>query len=83
MFTECPLYSGGGIVPGSSVDTKLQESSSPLSFELLSCVQRFVTPRTAACQVSLSITNPRSLLKFMSVKSMIQVPYRKCHSICI
>ena len=85
MFRECPLYSGGGVgmVPGSSVDTKLQESSSPLSSQLLSCVQLFATPWTAACQVSLSITNSRRLLKLMSVKSMIQVLYRKCHSICI
>ena len=83
MFTECPLYSGGGMVAGSSVDTKLQESSSPLSFQLLSCVRLFATPWTAACQVFLSITGSRSSLKLMSVKSMIQVPYRKCHSICI
>ena len=32
---------------------------------------RLVTPWTAACQVSLSITNSRSLLKLMSVESMM------------
>ena len=37
----------------------------------LSCVQLFVTPRTAARQASLSITNSRSLLKLMSIKSVM------------
>ena len=32
------------------------------SVQLLSCVQLFATPWIAACQASLSITNPRSLL---------------------
>ena len=36
--------------------------------QLLSHVQFFVTPWTTACQASLSITNSRSLLKFMSIK---------------
>ena len=36
------------------------------SFRLLSHVQLFVTPWTAVCQTSLSITNSRSLLKLMS-----------------
>ena len=34
----------------------------------LSHVQLFVTPWTAACQASLSITNSRSLLKLMSIE---------------
>ena len=34
-------------------------------------VRFFVTPRTAAHQASLSITNSRSLLKLMSVESMM------------
>ena len=34
----------------------------------LSHIQHFVTPWTAACQVSLSITNPQSLLKLMSIR---------------
>ena len=40
------------------------------SVELLSCVQLFSTPWTAARQVSLSITNSRSLLKLMSESVM-------------
>ena len=39
--------------------------------QLLSPVQLFVTPWTAACQASLSITNSRSLLKLMSIKSVM------------
>ena len=38
---------------------------------LLSCVQLFVTPWTATQQVSLSFCVSRSLLKFMSVKSVM------------
>ena len=34
---------------------------------LLSCVQLFATPWTAACQASLSFTISQSLLKFMSI----------------
>ena len=41
------------------------------SVQLLSCVQLFATPWTAACQASLSITNTCSLLKFMSTKSVM------------
>ena len=39
------------------------------SVQSLSRVWFFVTPWTAACQASLSITNSRSLLKLMSIKS--------------
>ena len=38
------------------------------SVQLLSCVQLFVTPWTAARQASLSITNSQSLLKLMSLE---------------
>ena len=41
------------------------------SVHLLSCVQLFVTPWTAACQAFLSITNTQSLLKLMSIKSVM------------
>ena len=36
--------------------------------QLLSCVQLFVTPWTAACQASLSIINFQSLLKLTSIE---------------
>ena len=41
------------------------------SVQLLSHVRLFVTPWTAARQASLSITNSRSLLKLMSIKSVM------------
>ena len=41
------------------------------SSQLLPCVRLFVTPWTAACQASLSITNSQSLLKLMSIKSVM------------
>ena len=40
------------------------------SVQLLSHVQLLVTPWTAACQASLSITNSQSLLKLMSIESV-------------
>ena len=39
------------------------------SIQFLSHVQLFVTPWTAACQASLSITNSWSLFKLMSIES--------------
>ena len=41
------------------------------SIQSFSCVQLFATPWTAACQVSLSVTNSWSLLKLMSIKSVM------------
>ena len=41
------------------------------SVQLLSHVRLFVTPWTAACQTSLSITNSWSLLKLMSIESVM------------
>ena len=41
------------------------------SVQSLSRVRLFATPWTAACQASLSITNSRSLLKLMSIESVM------------
>ena len=41
------------------------------SVQSLSCVRLFVTPWTSAHQASLSVTNSRSLLKFMSIASVV------------
>ena len=41
------------------------------SVQMLSHVQLFATPWTAVCQASLSITNSLSLLRFMSVESVM------------
>ena len=51
-------FSGGSVV-------KIQ------SVQFLNRVQLFVTPWTAACQASLSITNFRSLLRLMSIGSLM------------
>ena len=45
------------------------------SVQLLSHVQLFVTPWTAARQASLSITNSQSLLKLMSIELMMPSNY--------
>ena len=42
-----------------------------ISVQLLSCVRLFETSWTAAGQASLSITNSRSLLKLMSIESVM------------
>ena len=39
--------------------------------QVLSHFRLFATPQTAACQASLSITNSQSLLKLMSIESMM------------
>ena len=44
----------------------------PLLLLLLSHVQFFVTPQNEVIQASLSITNSQSLLKLMSIKSVMQ-----------
>ena len=41
------------------------------SVQSLSCIRRFVTQWTAARQASLSITNSQSLLKLMSIESVM------------
>ena len=41
------------------------------SVQSLSCAQFFATPWTAACQTSLSVTNSWSLLKLMSIESVV------------
>ena len=42
-----------------------------VSVQSLSCAQLLVTPWTAACQASLFITNSQSLLKLMSIESVM------------
>ena len=52
------------------------------SVQSLSRVRLFATPLTAASQASLSITNSQSLLKLMSIQSMMPsnnlVPFSSC-----
>ena len=49
----------------------LSAGSELSSVQVLSHVWLFVTPCTVACQASLSITNSQSLLKFMSIESVM------------
>ena len=54
------------------------------SVQLLSRVQLFATPWTAAHQASLSITNSRSLLQLMSIQSMMPSNYLiLCHPLLL
>ena len=54
------------------------------SVQLLNCVQFFATPWTAACEASLFITNSRSLLKLMSIESVMTSNHLiLCHSLLL
>ena len=54
------------------------------SVQLLSRVQLFATPYTAAHRASLSITNSQSLLKLMSIKSVMPSNHHiLCHSLLL
>ena len=63
----------------------LQKQHFPISsIQLLSRVQLFATPWTAACQASLSITNSQSLVKLMSVKLVLTSNYLiLCHPLLL
>ena len=49
----------------------------------LSHVRLFVTPWTAARQASLSITNTQSLLKLMSIHSVMLSNHLVCHPLLL
>ena len=51
------------------------------SVQSLSHVRLSVTPWTAVCQASLSITNSQSLLKLMSIQSVM--PFNHCHPLLL
>ena len=72
-----------------SRDTALMEQTRPscslqgfISVQSLSRVQHFVTPWTAARQASLSITSFWSLLKLMSIESVMPSNHL-CHSLLL
>ena len=69
-FIPCYLYIMSIVVP-SDISNTAWFSVSISSGQLLSHVWLFVTPWTAACQASLSITNSWSLLKLMSTEWMM------------
>ena len=52
--------------------------------QLLSCIRLSATPWTAACQASLSITNSWSLLKLMSIESVMPSNHLiLCHALLL
>ena len=54
------------------------------SVQLLTPVWLFATPWTAACQASLFITNSQSLLKLMSIKSVMpSIHLTLCHPLLL
>ena len=68
---KAPVYNAGdpGLIPGSGRSPG--EGNAFSCVQLLSRVRPFVTPWTVARQASLSITNSRSLLKPMSIASVM------------
>ena len=67
---QCGPCSKANFPQGHNVAT-LSPSIEFNSVQSLSCVQLFATPQTAACQASLSVANSQSLLKLMSIKSVM------------
>ena len=74
-----------GIHPDKSIIRK--DTCNPMfirSVQLLSRVWFLVTPWTAACQASLSITNSRGLLKLMPIESVMPSNYLVlCHPLLL
>ena len=75
---DCPLGAGDTIQPITCSLSRVSECSTYIqwniqfsSVQALSRVQLFLTPWTAAWQASLSITNPRSPPKLMSIESVM------------
>ena len=54
-----------------SLSSLITMSPSIIQFSSFNRVWLFATPRTAACQASLSITNSRSLLRLLSIESVM------------
>ena len=63
------MQSGGG--GGGLSVSAMQQSESAVHARVLSRVQLFVTLWTAACQAPLSFTVSQSLLKLMSIESVM------------
>ena len=81
-YTFCRLPDGYYVFESwrTTLNTWVQFSS----VQLLSRVRLFATPWTAAHQASLSITNPWSLRKLMSIESVMPSnPLILCHSLLL
>ena len=71
LCTSTPGGVGSILVWETKISRALRPGQKISSVQLLSCVQLFATPWTAAHQASLSITDSWSLLKVMSIKSVM------------
>ena len=70
-YIQLRQKSDSQILDSYQMGVSLLGSHSVSSVQLLSPVQLFVTPWTAAHQASLSIANSQSLLKLMSIESLM------------
>ena len=68
---SCPYYSPGEALIMITPFSQLERLYSDSSVQSLSRVSLFATPWTSARQASLSITNSWSLLKLMSIESVM------------
>ena len=71
LHIRCPKYWSFSFSISPSNEHSALISFQFSSVQLLSCVQLFATPWTAARQASLSITNSHSLPKLMSIESVM------------
>ena len=67
-MTSCDIYLSLALV---HLDSNLQVQLAAAVVLLLSCVRHFATPWTAALQAFLSFTISQSLLKFVSIESVM------------
>ena len=67
-WTDCH---SGGLLSSGMVCSGFCQYSKRTILQSLSCIQLFMTPWTATCQSSLSFTTSQSLLKLMSIESMM------------
>ena len=71
------------VIHGNSYKLLYKYLSISHSVQSLSHVQLLVTPWTAACQASLSITKSWSLLKLMSIESVVPSNHLSCHPLLL
>ena len=67
-WTDCH---SGGLLSSGMVCSGFRQYSKRTILQSLSCIQLFMTPWTATCQSSLSFTTSQSLLKLLSIESVM------------
>ena len=74
----------GPIIVASDSTLQTHKASFLLVLQLQSRVQLFANPRTSACQASLSFTISRSLLRLLSIESMMPSKFLVlCHPLLL